>query len=283
MIRDRIAQLIYRAVFLTISVFGIIESFGLWSGQTPSLDCFLYYTSLSNFLCFGVTVTVFVSTLRHIRRGETHGCNTVIRSLKFYTTIAILVTFIVYNFILADNMFELGWNSLGNITKHIVCPLLFVFDFLLFDEHHALKWYDCLLCTILPLVYASFILIRGAVLPSDFEGTVYPYFFLDGEIGYGGVFGWIGILLAAFLAIAAVFYLYDKVERQGKRFVFYFKQPKGEVAAAAETVGSESEQTVCGGSAAAETDTAVTATEISAQAEAAAAATSVDAESSSLQ
>lgn len=92
-----------------------------------------------------------------------------IRKIKSLTTIDILVTFLVYNFVLCDNMFEKGFNSLGNLTRHIICPLMFVNDFILFDMHHKLKWYDALLCTILPLIYVFFIFIRSAFLSSSYE------------------------------------------------------------------------------------------------------------------
>lgn len=227
MIKNRLAQLVYRSIFIAISIFGIIESFGLFVGQKPGLECLVYYTSLSNFLCFGVMIVVLVSTYKHIARGETRGNNTVIPKLKFYTTIAILVTFLVYNFLLTDNMFESGWNNLGNLTKHIVCPLLFVIDFLLFDKHHSLKIYDPLLCTILPLIYVFFILIRGAILPSNYSGTIYPYFFLNvSELGYGGVTVWILILLVVFIAIAFLFYLYDKLEIKNGKLNFSIKNKK---------------------------------------------------------
>lgn len=212
MINNRIVQLIYRTIFLTISVFGIIDSFGLFYGQTPGFGCLVYYTSLSNFLCFGVMLAVFVSTIKHINNNELNGHNTCLTKLKFYSTIIILVTFLVYNFILVDFMFENGWNNLGNITKHIVCPLLFFFDFLLFDKHHSLKWYDPILCPVLPLIYVAYILIRGAILPSDYSGTIYPYFFLDvNELGYGGVLIWVGILVMVFVGLAYILFLYDKL------------------------------------------------------------------------
>ena len=227
MIKNRIIQLIYRTVFLTISMFGIIESFGLFHNQTPGLNCLIYYTSLSNFLCFGVVVAVWISTYKHIKSGELEGNNTCITKLKFYSTIIILVTFLVYNFILADSMFETGWNSLGNLTKHIICPLLFVFDFFLFDKHHSLRWYDPLLCPVLPLIYVAFILIRGAILPSDFDGTIYPYFFLNvNKLGYGGVSLWVGILVVAFIAIAYLLFLYDKIYIKDKKIHFSLKEVK---------------------------------------------------------
>lgn len=225
MINNRLAQLVYRSIFLAISIFGIIESFGLFADQTPGLDCLVYYTSLSNFLCFGVMLVVLISTYKHVAKGELRGHNTSIVHLKFSTTIIILVTFAVYNILLTDNMFGPGWNSLGNLTKHIICPLLFVLDFILFDKHHTVKLYDLLLCTVLPLIYVVFILIRGAILPSDYTGTIYPYFFLDAaELGYPKVFLWVVILVLVFIAIASLFYLYDKIERKDKKLTFYIKE-----------------------------------------------------------
>lgn len=227
MINNRLAQLVYRAIFLTISLFGIIESFGLFYGQTPNLECLVYYTSLSNYLCFIVMLVVFISTYRHLKKGETRGYNTVLKSLKFYSSIIILVTFLVYNILLTDNMFGDGWNDLGNLTKHIVCPLMFIIDGLLFDEHKQIKWYDTLLCTVLPLIYVVVILIRGALLPSDYTGVIYPYFFLDvSDIGIGMVIGWVAILLVVFIAIAWVFYLYDKLVIVDGKLKFELKKKR---------------------------------------------------------
>lgn len=227
MIKNRITQLIYRSIFLTLSFIGMLDSFGLLEHQTPGIDCLVYYTTLSNLLCFGVMLAVFISTLKHINKNELIGNNTCIPHLKFYSTIIILVTFLVYNILLTDNMFGSGWNSIGNLTKHILCPLLFVFDFLLFDEHHTVSWYDPLLCTILPLIYVIFILIRGALLPSDFTGTIYPYFFLNvNEKGYLGVFLWVLVLVVVFIAIAYVLYFYDKIEIENKKIKFYIKKNK---------------------------------------------------------
>lgn len=227
MIKNRMTQLIYRTIFLTISVFGIIESFGLFAGQTPGLECLIYYTSLSNFLAFGVMIVVWLNTYKHLKKGENVGSNDQIISLKFYTTIIILVTFIVYNFILADNMFEEGWNNLGNITKHIVCPLMVVIDFFIFDEHHTLRWYDPLLSTVLPLIYVAFILIRGAILPANYQGTIYPYFFLNvEELGFGGVLTWVSILVVVFVVIGYLFYLWNKVYYEEHKFKFQLQYDK---------------------------------------------------------
>ena len=224
MIKDRVAQLIYRVAFLAVSFIGIIESFGLFAGQTPGFGCLIYYTFLSNLLCFGVILAVTVSTARYIKSGELYGYNTVCPRFKFHSTIIILVTFIVYNFILVDNMFGAGWNNLGNITKHIVCPLMVFIDFLLFDEHRKLNLIDCLGCTVLPLIYVAVILVRAELLPDGYSGTLYPYFFLDAEkLGYGGVAVWVAVLLIAFVFIAFLLYLYDRVKYENGKFSFKMK------------------------------------------------------------
>lgn len=225
MINNRITQLIYRTIFLTISLFGIIESFGLFYGQTPGFGCFVYYTSLSNFLCFGVMMAVWIKTIKHINKNEIRGNNDCLVHLKFSTTIIILVTFVVYNFILTDSMFGEGWNTLGNMIKHIICPLLFVLDYILFDAHYIVKWYDPLLCPVLPIIYVASILIRGAILPNDYAGVVYPYFFLDvNKLGYSGVFIWVLILVLAFVAIAFILFFYDKIEIKEKKISFSLKK-----------------------------------------------------------
>ena len=225
MINNRITQLVYRTIFLTISLFGIIESFGLFYGQTPGFGCFVYYTSLSNFLCFGVMMAVWIKTIKHINKNEIRGNNDCLVHLKFSTTIIILVTFVVYNFILTDSMFGEGWNTLGNMIKHIICPLLFVLDYILFDAHYIVKWYDPLLCPVLPIIHVASILIRGAILPHAYAGVVYPYFFLDvNKLGYSGVFIWVLILVLAFVAIAFILFFYDKIEIKEKKISFSLKK-----------------------------------------------------------
>lgn len=224
MINNRITHLIYRSIFLALELIGIINSFGLLDGGKPSLDCLVYYTNLSNYLCFIVMLIVVISTYKHLKNGEIKGNNTVIIGLKFYTTIIILVTFLVYNILLTDNMFGPGWNSLGNLLMHIVCPLMFVLDFFLFDKHHSLKWYDPLCSALLPLLYVVVILIRGQILPADYNGTIYPYFFLNvAEIGIGQVLLWVFILLLVFIVIGYIFYLYDKLEIEDHKLKFYLK------------------------------------------------------------
>lgn len=227
MITNRVAQLIYRAIFVALSLIGIMQGAGFFYGGTPNIDNLVFYTNLSNYLCFIVMIIVLIKTYKHVAKGELRGNNDIICHLKFYTTIIILVTFLVYNILLTDNMFGTGFNELGNLLLHIVLPLLFVFDFLLFDKHHSLKWYDPLLSTVLPLIYVAFILIRGAIIKDSYDGVIYPYFFLDvSSIGIGSVFLWVFVLLLIFIVIGYVFYLYDKIYIKDRKIRFSIKKPE---------------------------------------------------------
>lgn len=55
----------------------------------------------------------------------------------------------------------------------------------------------------------------------------YPYFFLDmGQLGFGGLMMWIGILLSLFLSIGYALFLYDKLVRVNGKWKFDFKGTK---------------------------------------------------------
>lgn len=233
MIKNRITQLSFRMVFLTFSFIGILDSFGLiasYNGQNTDINFtlgnMLFYTILSNILCFVVMLVVTISTIAHLNKNEVYGNNTKWVKMKFLTTIAIAVTFIVANFILFG-MFHQGWTSLSNLTFHVVCPLLFILDFILFDAHHQVKWYDPLLSTIIPLVYCAFIYIRALLVNHETTEVIYPYFFLNiDELGISGVIVWIIILFIAFVALAYLFYLFDKIEIENGKLKFYIKKKK---------------------------------------------------------
>ena len=125
MIKNRLIQLIYRVIFVSLSFIGTLNSFGLLGG-TINLDCLVYYTNLSNYLCFIVMFIVVVSTYKHIKNGDLTGNNTIINKLKFYSTIIILVTFLVYNILLTDNMFGRVFDTfkykLSNLLRfYILC------------------------------------------------------------------------------------------------------------------------------------------------------------------
>lgn len=229
---DLLTQMIYRIVLCCVSALAVLFTFNfVYVGQgpfEPTWETFKYYTCISNYFVFGVSAAVLADNVRRVRAGERHGFNRRIRLLKFMTTVMILVTFLVV-IVLLGNPFTLAfWRDFANVCYHVAAPALFLLDFFLFDEHRSVSVFAPLLSAVLPLLYVVYIFLLGAVIP-DFT---YPYFFLDvNAIGYGGVAVWLLILLAVFLALGYLMWLYDKLVRVNGKWKLDFSkklpEPKG--------------------------------------------------------
>ncbi|PAU68222.1 Pr6Pr family membrane protein [Bifidobacterium criceti] len=216
MIRSRTAQLILQSCYVALGVVGIFGSLGLYDAEFDP-DFFVYFTNLSNYLCIGFMLCELVATAR--RRGD--GPVRLHPALKFVSVIAILLTFFVFNLLLAGQPdrdpaknFEVT-----SITFHVVLPLMFTFDWLLCYEHRRVKWTYPLAATIFPLCYVGFVYVRAWLYGFDADvPLLYPYFFLDAsEIGVGGVLRWIGVLLVAFIIFGYLMMAVDRVLPRGSR------------------------------------------------------------------
>ncbi len=209
MIKNRITQLVYMTVYCVLAVIGLLGSFGYFNADFNN-DFYVYYTNLSNYICMGVMFVSFWRTLKSAQRGEEGYCDTA-PDFNFACVIMILVTFLVYNILLAKDItvFEY-FTSITNLLLHVILPLMFIFNWVLFYRHGEMKWYAPLLCLVMPLIYVAFIVIRAACLAGATHTVLYPYYFLDvGALGWGGFFAWVGALLAIFVAIGYLFYALD--------------------------------------------------------------------------
>lgn len=224
-----VTQAVYRIIFCCVSGLAVLLSFGFFIGVygstefTISKTFWQFYTNLSNYYCFGVGVAVCASTIKKVRGGQTRGHNTCIPTLKFCGVVMIMVTFFVYMILLGDVTSITYWNSIGNLSYHVAAPVLFIVDFIVFDEHKQLSVVDPLKTLIMPLIYVVYILIYGAICRSIGAEFDYPYFFLNvDELGYGGVVGWVAILLVIFLVIGYLLFVYDKLIKVDGKWKFDF-------------------------------------------------------------
>ena len=149
--------------------------------------------------------------------------------LKFIGVLAILLTFVVFNTLLAgaaDRDPQLNWR-IGSLLCHVFLPILFVGDWFLFRERGKVKWYYPIASAGFPLAYMTFIFIQAAILKFDtsilIPGTntplIYPYFFVNLETqGVAGVAKWAVLMFVAFMAVGFVFYGIDRIlKRKGRR------------------------------------------------------------------
>lgn len=215
MFKNLLTQLIYRVVLCVVSAFSVVLSIGIFyinknGGNEFSWGFLKFYTNISNYFVFVVSVIVLADTVKRVRAGETEGYNRKIRTFKFMTVVMILVTFLVVIFLLDSPLEASYWRNVGNMSYHFLAPLLFILDYILFEQKRTISVFAPLLSLIIPLVYVCYVFILGAAIP-DF---VYPYFFLNvTELGYGGVFAWVAGLLAVFVALGYILWLWNRLDK----------------------------------------------------------------------
>lgn len=221
MIKNRTIQLIYQTVYCTLALVGSVACLGIFDDiKLFRWDFYVYFTNLSNFLCFGVMLTALIQTINKKEDGFVSSCPL----LKFIGMLGIVLTFLVFNFMLAGaegREPQLNWR-IGSICFHVVLPLMYIADWFLFYERKKITWRYPIASISFPLAYAIFLLIHAAILGFDTSiltptGTtlIYPYFFVNLETqGVPGVLMWIAILSVAFVAMGFGFYGLDRISKK---------------------------------------------------------------------
>ena len=221
MIKNRTVQLIYQTIYCTLGFVGCIACLGIFDDiKMFRWDFYVYFTNLSNFLCLGVMLVALVQTAK--KREDSFV--TTAPLLKFIGMLGILLTFLVFNFLLAGAEArdpQLTWR-IGSICFHVILPIMYIADWFLFYERRQCKWHYAVASISFPLAYAIFLFIHAAILRFDSSiltptgtGTlIYPYFFVNLETQkVPGVLMWIGILSVVFVAMGFIFFGLDKLKK----------------------------------------------------------------------
>ena len=224
MYKNRTAQLIFQTVYCTLAFVGCVASLGIFDNiNMIRWDFYVHFTNISNFLCFGVMLAELIQTAKKREDGYV----TTAPVLKFIGMLGILLTFLVFNIMLAGAAGrdpQLNWR-IGSLCFHVVLPIMYIADWVLFYERRNCKWYYPIASIAFPFAYVIFIFIQAAILKFDssilIPGTttplIYPYFFVNLETqGVAGVVKWIVILLVAFVAVGYLFFGLDKLGKKQK-------------------------------------------------------------------
>jgi hypothetical protein len=161
---------------------------------------------------------MFVELVETVKKKE-DSYTTKLPLLKFIGLTAILLTFFIFNFILAGDREPALNFYINSVLFHIVLPIMYVVDWALFYEHKKVKWTYPLISVAFPVLYAIFIFIRAWILDFNPEAPyIYPYFFLNlEELGVLGVIKWIGILSVVFIAIGYIMFGLDRILKKNKK------------------------------------------------------------------
>ena len=212
MIRNRTVQLIFQSFYVALGLVGIVASLGVFDDVLNlRWDFYVHFTNLSNYLCIGIVFAELVQTAK--KKADSYV--SVATFLKFIGVLAILLTFLVFNFLLAgqpDRAPQANWR-VASICFHVILPVMYFFDWLLFYEHKKIRWFYPLASVVFPMLYVVFVYVRAAILSFNPQAPyIYPYFFLNLETqGVAGVTKWIVILFVGFIALGYIFYGIDKI------------------------------------------------------------------------
>ena len=222
MIKDRRFALILRAGELIFASVGLLSMMGVFRGTLyPSI--LMYYTIQSNILAVVMFALLAVRTAIGLRWGVKGSAGYLAR-FEMVCVIDIMLTFVVYWFLLAPSLFSMvdGYSvwTFDNIVVHGLTPLLCLFDYILFSQSRHLKYSDVYAVVIYPLAYLLVTSLAGYfgyvyyISAADGNPVRFPYYFYDFDrIGWDA-FYYIGGLVVFFLIISHIFFLMDRKIRK---------------------------------------------------------------------
>ena len=218
MIKNRTVQLIYQTIYCTLGLVGFIASLGIFDNvNNIRWDFYVHFTNISNFFCIGVMFTALIQTAKK----KEDSFVTAVPLNKFIGMLGILLTFLVFNIMLAGAEGrdpQANWR-VGSLLFHVLLPIMYIADWFLFYERKKTKWYYPINSIGFPLAYVVFLLIQAIILsfnssiliPTTTTPLIYPYFFVNIETQGFGVLMWIGVLSVAFVAVGYLFYGLDRL------------------------------------------------------------------------
>ena len=222
MIKNRTAQLIYQTIYCTLGLVGFVACLGIFDNiSVIRWDFYVHFTNISNFLCIGVMLASLIETAKKKENSYV----TVAPVLKFIGVLGILLTFLVFNIMLAGAEGrdpQANWR-IGSLCFHVVLPIMYIADWFLFRERKKCKWYYPVASIAFPIGYVIFLLIQAVILkfdssiliPTTTTPLIYPYFFVNLDTqGVSGVLMWIGILSVAFVVVGFGFFGLDRLGKK---------------------------------------------------------------------
>ena len=224
MIKNRTTQLIFQTIYCTLGLVGCIACLGIFDNvNTIRWDFYVHFTNISNFLCIAVMLIALIQTAKKKEDGYV----TAVPMLKFIGMLGILLTFLVFNILLAGAEGrdpQANWR-IGSLVFHVILPIMYIADWFLFYERKKCKWYYPVASIGFPLAYATFLLIQAVILkfdssiliPTTKTPLIYPYFFVNIDTqGITGVLMWVAILAVGFVAIGFLFLVADKLGKKNR-------------------------------------------------------------------
>lgn len=172
------------------------------------------YTTQSNLLVFIVYGSLIVKKYYCQLINKSNSNQGFNETFMGAVMLAIVITGIVYNFVLAPSGGDYTPNSLSSVLLHTVTPILVFIDWFFFSDKQKLNKFSPLKWSIIPLVYWVFTMCRakiGQPINMGGEKSNYPYFFIDiDKYGFSNVFINVCIMFVVFVGFGYIMLLASK-------------------------------------------------------------------------
>jgi hypothetical protein len=186
----------YRALGAGLGWFTILAQYWLSTSESGLLAGSVFYFGF--FTLWGNTLVTLAFTAPLLPQGRLRFFNR--RDVRAAIGVYIFVVAVIFYLLLRKLYHPTGLGWLVNLLLHYIMPPLYLLDWLLFVPKHELKFRQIPLWLIVPLAYAAYTLVHGAVT------GYYPYPFLNAaQLGYDRVLLNIGGLTLLFVVVSAVF------------------------------------------------------------------------------
>lgn len=176
-IKNPTSAVIFRFICLFSCAYGLALNI-IPFNTSKFLHMMTYFTILTNMLCFYVFVCcVFVSIYSMFTDKPARYSRNIL-FLKGLATMSIIVSCLVYHFILKNSDISYTTRGIMEVSKndffvHYLVPFVTTADFLLFQPKGHYKWTDPLKWMLFPLIYLTVIMFVNKYTED------YPYFFMN--------------------------------------------------------------------------------------------------------
>ncbi len=209
-VKNNKIKTIVRVMFMLIAFYGVADHLRK-QNFVGFVNAISYFTILSNIMCFFV---LFYAVVKKNRCGRKFNI------VYGGTILSITLTFIVYNFVLANSDFTMRAMQEvkvdeGDIFVHYVVPVIMWIDFLWIMPHRIFEKSFVLMWLAIPMTYFAVIMTKAQTLisinaPKAFKR--YPYDFLDVEVnGVPYLVSFLGLFTLLCIGLGLVICMLDFV------------------------------------------------------------------------
>lgn len=196
--KKRKSRVIAELSVLGLSILGVILQLSLSKRLSDAIAQFSYYTLQTNLI---VSIAAFGNVVFDGRRQESPEVDRILRIMTGGSALWIMVTMIVYHFLLSGYYRPDGLALIANSLLHYITPSAALVCWLLFEEKSSYELSYPILWAMYPLAYAAVAIIRGSLT------GFYPYWFLNPSAEYPQGIGSFANLLIFILVVSVVFIL----------------------------------------------------------------------------